>query len=105
MEILLNFSYPGNARELENILEHALIISQENEISPEHLPDYVRHPIRVSKPQKSPAFEYSEEVVRKQRQQILEALSKYGGNRNQTAKALGIDRTTLWRKMKRYDLL
>jgi two-component system response regulator HydG len=44
MELLLKFDYPGNVRELENILEHALIISQEKEILPKHLPEYVQRP-------------------------------------------------------------
>jgi PAS domain S-box-containing protein len=105
LEILLNFDYPGNARELENILEHALIISQEKEILPEHLPDYVRHPASISKPVNPPALEYTAEAVQRENQQILQTLSKYAGNRTRTAKALGIDRTTLWRKMKRYNLL
>jgi transcriptional regulator with PAS, ATPase and Fis domain len=105
LEILLNFDYPGNARELENILEHALIISKENEILPAHLPDYVRRPSSESEPEKPPSFEPAEAMVQKERQQILQILSEYGGNRTRTARALGIDRTTLWRKMKRYELL
>jgi transcriptional regulator with PAS, ATPase and Fis domain len=42
MQILLNYDYPGNVRELENILEHALIICREAMVQPDHLPDYVR---------------------------------------------------------------
>ncbi len=105
MELLLNFDYPGNVRELENILEHALIISQEQEILPEHLPDHVRSPIQ--KPEEKPktadpraVFSDSEE-----RKKIISALNQHGGNRTKAAKALHINRTTLWRKMKRLQII
>jgi len=105
MEMLLNFNYPGNVRELENILEHALIIGQEQKILPEYLPDYAQQAITVfdGSPQtvngivkKDIAGEYDE---------IIEKLQHHGGNRRKTAQALGINRTTLWRKMKRYRLI
>lgn len=105
MEILLNFDYPGNIRELENILEHALIISQESEILPHHLPDYIQRPTQVPKANEKQIPEYAENLHRKERRRIEQALTRHGGNRARTAQALGIDRTTLWRKMKRYGFL
>jgi transcriptional regulator with PAS, ATPase and Fis domain len=105
MEILLNFDYPGNIRELENILEHALIISQESEILPQHLPDYIQRPRQASKKAELPQPGYAEVLHRRERSRIEQALSRYNGNRTRTAQALRIDRTTLWRKMKRYGLL
>jgi two-component system response regulator HydG len=105
MEILLNFDYPGNIRELENILEHALIISQESEILPHHLPDYIQRPTQVPKANEKQIPEYAENLHRKERRRIEQALTRHGGNRTRTAQALGIDRTTLWRKMKRYGFL
>lgn len=105
MEILLNFDYPGNIRELENILEHALIISQESEILPQHLPDYIQRPAQAPKTNEKLIPEYAENMHRNERRRIEQALTRHGGNRARTAQALGIDRTTLWRKMKRYGLL
>jgi len=105
MEILLNFDYPGNVRELENILEHALIISQEQELLPEHLPDHVRRPAPASAMQIAFPNSRAGTSVSREHQKILQALSHHGGNRTDTAQALGIDRTTLWRKMKRYKIL
>lgn len=105
MEILLNFDYPGNIRELENILEHALIISQESEILPHHLPDYIQRPTQVPKANEKQIPEYAENLHRKEHRRIEQALTRHGGNRARTAQALGIDRTTLWRKMKRYGFL
>ena len=104
MDILLNFDYPGNVRELENILEHALIISQESEILPEHLPDYMARP---AKRKKAPTIASGtvDDLHARERETIIKALTTHNGNRSRTAKELGIDRTTLWRKMKRYGML
>jgi len=105
MEILLNFDYPGNIRELENILEHALIISQESEILSQHLPDYIQRPIQAPKPDDKRQTNFAENLHRRERHRIEQALNSQGGNRTRTAQELGMDRTTLWRKMKRYGLL
>ena len=104
MEILLKFDYPGNVRELENILEHALIISQEQEIQPKHLPEYVHCPTRVSEtPPVPPDFRVDPSDSPEYRK-IIQALNRHGGNRTSAARTLSIDRTTLWRKMKRYNI-
>ncbi|HVP78168.1 MAG TPA: sigma 54-interacting transcriptional regulator [Thermodesulfobacteriota bacterium] len=102
MEVLLNYDYPGNIRELENILEHAFIICQGTTIEKKHLPPaplkYVRHE-PVGRPV---AVIRQEEVEEKDR--LLAMLRKYQWNRGHTAKALNIERTTLWRKMRKYNL-
>jgi PAS domain S-box-containing protein len=105
MEILLKFDYPGNVRELENILEHALIISQEQEILPEHLPDHVQDSGPVSDTRIALSHFRTDTSASRERQKIIQALNQHNGNRAVTAQALNIDRTTLWRKMKRYRLL
>ena len=102
MQILLNYHYPGNVRELENILEHALIISREAIIQPDHLPDYVRHDqpsVGAPKPATTPTVSHNRE-----RQRILAALEKTGGHRGNAARELKMERTTLWRKMKKYGM-
>ena len=102
MQILLNYDYPGNVRELENILEHALIICREAMIQPEHLPDYVRQDQQscaTTNPAATPAGSNNREP-----QQILAALKKTGGHRGNAARELKMERTTLWRKMKKYGI-
>ena len=105
MEILLNYGYPGNVRELENILEHALIICQEDTIQPTHLPEYL--PARpaarkaISLGSANPGFPSEN----KEHVKLLAALQQFSWHRQKTASALGVDRTTLWRKMKKYGLL
>ncbi len=104
MDILLNFDYPGNVRELENILEHALIICADDIIKPEHLPVVLKE--RTVSPEEPVRFRSipagdSDDV---EREKVIRMLDRYNGHRMKTAQALGIDRTTLWRKMKKYRI-
>ena len=105
MEILLNYTYPGNVRELENILEHALIICQEDMIQLTHLPEYLQaRPVA----RKSISLDSAEPVIPSENQEhaeLIAALQQFSWHRQKTARALGVDRTTLWRKMKKYGLL
>ncbi|MBW2023663.1 MAG: sigma 54-interacting transcriptional regulator [Deltaproteobacteria bacterium] len=100
MALLLIYPFPGNIRELENIIEYSYILCKGPTINVEHLPSDVRewataHPI-TRPPRGSLAMQ---EATR-----IQEALEKCGGNRIAAAKELGISRTTLWRKIKKYGL-
>jgi transcriptional regulator of acetoin/glycerol metabolism len=104
MEILLNYKYRGNVRELENILEHALIICQEETLQSKHLPEYlqIHHAARKfpsTRHVKPDNFDDEGE-----RDTIISMLQRYNWNRTKTAKALGMDRTTLWRKIKKYGI-
>jgi PAS domain S-box-containing protein len=105
MEILLNYDYPGNVRELENILEHALIICQEDTIQFTHLPEYLQ---ARSVPHKRPSLVSVEPAFHPQNEEhakLLAALKQFNWHRQKTARALGVDRTTLWRRMKKYGML
>jgi len=106
MEVLLNHDYPGNIRELENILEHALIVCRETVIRRNHLPTALQtspEPVLADMPQAPAAL--AGDVQASERGMILEALKKNRWHRGDTATALKIDRSTLWRKMKRYGLI
>lgn len=103
-EVLLNYPYPGNVRELENILEHALIVCQGEEIRRQHLPGYVQTTDRRLAPAPPAAAARGEGAEAEDRLRIREALRCSGGRRNQAARLLGIDRTTLWRRIKRLGL-
>jgi PAS domain S-box-containing protein len=105
MKILLNYGYPGNVRELENILEHALITCQQNILQRRHLPEYLLSPrksYRAGKPKMPKRFADSDNS---ESNKILAALEAHNWHRIKTAGALGMDRTTLWRKMKNYGFL
>jgi len=104
MKVLLDYDYPGNVRELENILEHALIICQSDMIEIKHLPEYLHHKIALVRPECPPTeFEF-DHAQKSERKRILKALEQYRWHRGNTSKALGLDRSTLWRKMKMYQL-
>jgi PAS domain S-box-containing protein len=104
MQILLNHPYPGNVRELENILEHALIICQERTIRRAHLPVYLLRQQADAAQKQPPPLPLSQELDAGEKQVIWETLKQHHGRRGKTALALGINRSTLWRKMKKYNL-
>jgi PAS domain S-box-containing protein len=105
MEILLNYHYPGNVRELENILEHALIICQEETLRSRHLPEYLQvHRITGRLPARR-RLQPMEDSHESERDRIISLLQQHRWHRSQTAKVLGIDRTTLWRKIKKYGIV
>jgi transcriptional regulator with PAS, ATPase and Fis domain len=103
MEVLLNYDYPGNVRELENIIEHALIVCQDKIIERNHLPLSLQEGISSPLPEEEKR-PFDREIEFSEKTLILDALRKYNWNKGKTASALDINRTTLWRKMKKYDI-
>jgi PAS domain S-box-containing protein len=97
MRILLAHDYPGNIRELENIIEHAFILCSAGLILPEHLPETLRPTDHSPTPPPSTLQDLEAHF-------IFESLRHHGWNRLATAKALGVHKTTLWRKMKQFGL-
>jgi transcriptional regulator with PAS, ATPase and Fis domain len=90
---LQEYDFPGNVRELENMIERAIVVGNGKEIKLRDLP--------LSKTSPAPKTESLNEL---ERQHINQMLSKYGWNISHTAQALGIDRVTLYNKIKKYDL-
>ena len=102
MRTLMRYDYPGNVRELENIIEHAFVLCKGDRIDLGCLPkEFAGDQGEIT------AFTPSKEETpfQKAESEIIErTLKKYDGNRIKTAKELGLDRTTLWRKIKKYRL-
>ena len=98
--LLMRHDFPGNVRELQNILEHAFVLCRDGLIEPEHLPDEIRQSARpvVAAQVDGLGLHQVERTL------ILEALRKHDGNRGRAAQELGIDPSTLYRKIKRYGL-
>jgi PAS domain S-box-containing protein len=94
MAALQRYDFPGNVRELENIIEHAFILCKERTIQPSHLPSYL---YGLEK-----ELDHSRDIRIKdvETRTILQVLKKYHGNKAKAARELGIHRTTLWRKLK-----
>jgi transcriptional regulator with PAS, ATPase and Fis domain len=93
---LRKYSFPGNVRELENAIEHAIVMCEGEEIGVEHLPQQVVEESRATN-----GIVLSE---RSEREVIEEALRRHAGNKAQVAEELGMHRSTLWRKIKSYGL-
>jgi len=103
MELMLNYDYPGNVRELENILEHALIICQGDVIKRKHLPMVLQRKMITPETQEKPLAFFSRNEI-EEKDKIIETLRRHNWHRGKAAKELRIDRTTLWRKMKKYHI-
>jgi two-component system response regulator HydG len=98
LAMLLHHDYPGNVRELQNWLTHASILCQEERlIRPEHLASYLGV-LRLGRPAGSRSAAVSEP------ERIRAVLEEVHWNRREAARRLGIDRTTLWRKIKKYGI-
>ncbi len=98
LQVLLSHDYPGNVRELENIVEHGFVLSPSTLIRCEHLPEWIRPLPVASDP---PAAETLEDV---ERDFILHALRGNGFSRIATARQLGIHKSTLYRKIRKLGL-
>ncbi len=98
MRMMMDYPWPGNVRELENAVEHALICARDKKVSPEALPQDVRNYCDMR-----PAMDKGHEDSH-MRMEIISALAKADGNKLQAARELGIDRTTLWRRMRKLNL-
>jgi len=96
------YDYPGNARELENIIERSLALCDTSEIQPYHLPSDLSSSPNFHLP-KIEAVNSSQSLDDNERAYILSVLKRVDGNKTQAAKIIGIDRVSLWRKLKRYE--
>lgn len=102
-QMLRRYHWPGNIRELENAVEHALAMSREPEITPECFPLQVLYPDIAGSPGRSPRS-HQETRQERERRSIADALDLHDGNQTAAARALGISRVTLWRKKTMYNI-
>jgi DNA-binding NtrC family response regulator len=102
MQQLVAYDYPGNIRELSNFIERGVALSQGDSLGVEHIPQSLGAlTVRVFKPQMeaSPSTLESQEA-----EHIRHVLQLAEGNRSQAARMLGIDRVSLWRKLKKLGI-
>jgi len=99
LSCLMSYDYPGNVRELENIIEHAFVMCPSGVIEVCYLPVYLQ-------PDTAPSTEGSLKMVKDyEKELILHVLQKNDWNRAKTAKALGIHKTTLFRKIQKLGIV
>jgi PAS domain S-box-containing protein len=114
MDLLMNYGYAGNVRELENILEHAMVLCSGNQVTVHCLPREVLH-ARTDLMQIAPGAAEGDDLLHLdaratdplkevEREAILKVLDQCGWRLGRAAERLNMSRTTLWRRMKRYHL-
>ena|GEM_PF-2047939 len=96
LAVLMQHSFPGNVRELENIIEHAFVLCKKGLIFPRHLPTHLQEKADVTL-----TFSSNLTLPQMEAKLILEALVRNNWKRSLTATELRIDKSTLWRKMKK----
>lgn len=100
MAALMEHDFPGNVRELENAVEHAFVLCRDRMILPRHLPAQFRRDDESGG--RKPSGERTMEEL--EIDAIRDALARHGNNRTEAARALGIHKTTLHRKLNRYGI-
>jgi DNA-binding NtrC family response regulator len=105
LQVCLQHPWPGNVRELENVVERAVILSPGDFIIPESLPAQLRGGGRQVIVDDLGNLTLDQAIDQAERRILLETLESLNWNRQVTARSLGISRTTLFNKMRRFDLV
>ncbi len=119
MARFMRYDWPGNIRELKSVLEYAFVVAEPETIHAQHLPEHfgkadqtpVADPISKPRPgttagaglQDAPPAS-GDDAPDSERQDLVKALRKSGGNKSQAAKLLGVHRMTVWNRMKKYGI-
>ncbi|MBA3650272.1 MAG: sigma-54-dependent Fis family transcriptional regulator [Chthoniobacterales bacterium] len=105
---LLDYGWPGNVRELQNAIEYAVVLARQGQITVKELPAEVRLPVALQKTERAAAAQQPAGSARSlcdmERNAILDALAQTHGNKKKAAELLGIQRPTLYNKMRRYEI-
>ncbi len=104
LSILMAYDFPGNVRELENIIEHATVLCRGELIESQHLPDYFQPAIPLKKTRSQEPASSKRKWADLEKGFLLQVLKDNNWNRQATARELGIGRQTLWRKIKRLNI-
>jgi DNA-binding NtrC family response regulator len=101
LRLLNRYDYPGNVRELANLIERGVALARGELLELAHLPESLKNlSVRIA----APASNDLHSLEKNEAAYIAQVLEYTGGNRNQAADILGIDRVSLWRRIKRYGL-
>jgi PAS domain S-box-containing protein len=102
LDVFMHYSWPGNIRELINVIEYTFVLCPEGDITTAHLPAQLlgQQPLHVQQGSKT---------VRRlskgnERQELIQALQSSGGNKSEAARRLGVSRVTLWKRIKKFGI-
>ncbi len=108
IEVFKTYPWPGNLREMKNVIKRAALVSTSKEISLDNIPEEIKNPNYFQSSQEAGSQEQAgslkEIVEQAERRAIVDVLVKTGNNKSKTAKILGVDRKTLYNKMNSYDI-
>jgi transcriptional regulator with GAF, ATPase, and Fis domain len=99
LTLLMEYDWPGNVRELKSAMEYAFVVAEEGTIQPGHMP---RKILATNKSTGAALFAVSGDAEEKQA--LIDALIATGGNQTQAARLLGINRVTVWNRMRKYGV-
>ena len=107
LRLLLTYDWPGNIRELRNVVEHIVLLAEDRMVQADHLPEYFRE--RMTKlPERQPSLKEPETLQTKLRQleqkAILEALQSSGYNKTKAMTQLGLSRRTFYKRIREMGL-
>lgn len=105
IDLLLRYPWPGNVRELENVIERAVIFCKESFISNRELPEELRGDLTLGPYLSVTGKSLDESLIEIEKVFLLKALQDTRGNKSEAAKRLGINRSTLMSKLKKYHLV
>lgn len=100
MDLFMAYQWPGNVRELKSALEYAFVISEQQLISIEHLPFQIKQCPVEEDEANTPRRRKSPD----EKKALIEALKQTSGNQSRAAKLLGVNRVTVWNRMKKYNI-
>jgi len=100
-EAFMKYDWPGNVRELQSVIERMVIFCQDSVLQVNHVPEHIREPKIRPQTHEATGVMTLKDL---EKAKILETLQAFKGNKATTAKALGIGRNTLWRKLKEYGI-
>jgi two-component system response regulator HydG len=104
LAILEHHAWPGNVRELHNVIQRAVVVADGTTISPAHLPPRLLQTSGAREPATAPLLPQSARLEDLEREALKRALERSGGNVAEVVRELGIGRTTVYRKLKKFNL-
>ena len=104
LEILMRHEFPGNVRELENIIEYCFVLCHGETIERRHLPEGLIPQMSGEETVHEDLRIEANPLLNAEASTIFAALQRFNGHRGKAAAYLGIEKTTLWRKMKKYEI-
>ncbi len=109
MRFMMAYHWPGNVRELRNAVEYAFVLCNGSSIGQEHLPERVMACADTKQPENRVCMETLPDTepalgIEDQRSLLIQALKKARGNQSKTARAIGVSRVTIWKRIKKFGI-